>query len=97
MFLGLTRSYSFPKILKTYVIDNLSCEIRTNRTSMDTELLRTFSGVTRLGSFAAQAREIGVDASALLRGEIRSTLDGSRIDQFVFGLLKTDWQAQVGR
>ena len=34
---------------------------------MDTELLRTFSGVARLGSFAAQAREIGVDASAVSR------------------------------
>ncbi|MDX8350652.1 LysR family transcriptional regulator [Cognatiyoonia sp. IB215446] len=34
---------------------------------METELLRTFAGVARLGSFAAQARKIGVDASAVSR------------------------------
>ncbi|WP_170431528.1 LysR family transcriptional regulator [Ruegeria arenilitoris] len=34
---------------------------------METGLLRTFSGVARLGSFAAQAREVGLDASAISR------------------------------
>ena len=43
------------------------------------------------------AKLMGLKMEGLLRGEIRSTRDGSRIDQFVFGLLKTDWQAQAGR
>ncbi len=41
------------------------------------------------------AKMMGLKMEGLLRGEIRSYRDGSRIDQFVFGLLKTDWQAKA--
>ncbi len=37
------------------------------------------------------AKLMGLKPEGLLRGEIRSHHDGSRIDQFAFGLLKTDW------
>lgn len=59
---------------------------------METDLLRTFAGVARLGSFAAQAREMGVDASAVSRqiAQLEVTLDVTLFERTTRRLSLTD-------
>ena len=54
-----------------------------------TPLARNFPAVF---NYKAQ----GWKLEGVLRGQCKSIVDGSRLDQYHFGMLKTDWQARKG-
>lgn len=55
------------KLQNRHANDRLSCKTRMNRRSLDDQLIRTTLLVARAGSFAAAARETGVDPSSVSR------------------------------
>ncbi|WP_337659946.1 GNAT family N-acetyltransferase [Anderseniella sp. Alg231-50] len=79
---GDRRMHPLGKAFQAYLFEQKGIEKLRCQIAMDNHRM--------IGS----AKFMGLKMEGVLRGEIRSFRDGSRIDQIVFGLLKSEWKAK---